>query len=33
MNTYGVKDIHDGYGYITKEQDEFFPTFLVEWVF
>ncbi len=33
QNTYGIKDVYDGYGYITKEQNEFFPTLLVEWVF
>lgn len=33
-NVYGIKDVPDGYGgYVTKEQDEFFPAILVEWVF
>ena len=34
MNTFGLKDVPDGFGgYITKEQNEFFPCLLVEWVF
>ena len=33
QKTFGIKDVHDGFGYITKEQNEFFPAILVEWVF